>query len=298
MNFSSRDSSERIPSGKIPYTLQNDLMFHKVMHHSEKALTFLISAVKGIPMETIRSVKLLNPVDYDVFDSKELILDVLVELNNLELLDIELQIYTDTDWIMRSLLYLGRTFDSIGFGDAYNLLKPTTLVCIMGYTLFPDTAEFYACYELRNKRNGLPYTSNFQLNVLDLTQVELATQDDISHGLKDWADLFNAETWEELYTLTRKNDVFKEVYEIMRALNTIPQEKTLFEARRRWLEVHNSVISNLEKAQAERDAANAERDAALSSLHAEQQKVAELEATKAELEARIRELTAAAGSDS
>ena len=162
----------------------------------------------------------------------------------------------------------------------------------MGYTLFPDTAEFYACYELRNKRNGLPYTSNFQLNVLDLTQVELATQDDISHGLKDWADLFNAETWEELYTLTRKNDVFKEVYEIMRALNTIPQEKTLFEARRRWLEVHNSVISNLEKAQAE-------RDAALSSLHAEQQKVAELEATKAELEARIRELTAAsAGSDS
>ena len=54
----------------------------------------------------------------------------------------------------------------------------------------------------------------------------------------------------------------------MRALNTIPQEKTLFEARRRWLEVHNSVISNLEKAQAERDTANAERDAALSSLHA------------------------------
>ena len=67
-------------------------------------------------------------------------------------LTIELQIYTDTDWIMRSLLYLGRIFDSIGFGDAYILLKPTTLVCIMGYTLFPNTAEFYACYELRNSK--------------------------------------------------------------------------------------------------------------------------------------------------
>lgn len=281
MNNNPQSSHSTKAAGSIPYTLRNDLMFHKVMQYSNKALTSLVCAIEGIPTDEVRSVRLLNPINYSFFDGKEFILDVLVELNSRKLLVIELQIYHDNNWIMRSLLYLGRSFDSLGFGDQYNKLKPTTMVSIMGYTLFPDAPEFYAHYELRNVRTGRPYTSNFKLNVLDLSKTALATEEDIVSGLKDWAALFNAAEWKELYDLSRKNDAFKEVCTIMEALNTIPQERTIFEAHRRWVEQQSSLTYDLEHTRAELDTTREQLSSAQSRLDFTQSR---LDSTQSKLE--------------
>ena len=283
----------------INFSLKNDLMFHVVMQKSPKALTSLVCALKNLSPGAVRSVCLRNPIIFGSYDeSKEVILDVLVEMNDSEYINLELQIYVDKYWIMRSLLYLARTFDSLRIGQKYKDLKPTTIVCIMGYMLFPEDPEFYARYELKNTRNNRSYTSNFNLNVLDLSRLDLATRKDVSCGLADWARIFNAATWEELYALSKDNEVFMEVYEIMRAAELSPEERTMLEGHRRWLEVHNTLMGDLEDARAELSSTQSRLKTTETALSSTQVKLSSTEAELAaerrlteELRRQIRELT-------
>ena len=54
------------------------------------------------------------------------------------------------------------------------------------------------------------YSSKFAVNVLDLSHIELATQEDKSWGLDFWARLFKAKTWEEMKMIAKDNEYFTE----------------------------------------------------------------------------------------
>ncbi len=49
------------------------------------------------------------------------------------------------------------------------------------------------------------YNDSLQILNINLTKIELATEDDHKYGLVDWARLFKAKTWEELKMLAEKN---------------------------------------------------------------------------------------------
>ena len=130
-------------SGPIETTLKNDMMFHMVMARAEGGLKGLICALKGLREEDVRSVKLLNPISYDDYLEKEIVVDTLVELNNGEILIIELQVRKDPYWIKRSLLYLCRAYDNIkGEQKEFDRLKPTTHIGILDYDLFRSIPSF------------------------------------------------------------------------------------------------------------------------------------------------------------
>ncbi len=222
-------------TGPIDVTLKNDMMFHLVMARSKKALKGLVCSLKGLDPNTVKDVELTNPIDYSMYTTKEIILDVKVSLNNNEIIDIELQMYVNDEWKLRTLLYLCRSFDSIKEGDAYSKLKPTTFIAIMNDPLFPDYPEFYSHYELLNTKNFQPYSSYLKLNVLYLNQTEIATQEDIDNDLVYWAKIFKATNWDELKELCSKNDMFKEVAQVMYKSNVQSQEKTYMEAHEKYL---------------------------------------------------------------
>ena len=54
------------------------------------------------------------------------------------------------------------------------------------------------------------YSDKFQVNVLELKQVELATEEDKKWNLDFWAKLFKARTWEELKMIAKDNEYFTE----------------------------------------------------------------------------------------
>lgn len=68
----------------------------------------------------------------------------------------------------------------------------------LDYTLFLDYPEFYAAYKLTNVKNRNIYSDNFVLNVVDLSRIDLATDEDRKYHIDDWAKLFKAATWEEI----------------------------------------------------------------------------------------------------
>lgn len=51
------------------------------------------------------------------------------------------------------------------------------------------------------------------LSVLDLTRIDLATEEDRQYQIDHWASLFSATTWEELKMLAQDNDYIKEASE-------------------------------------------------------------------------------------
>ena len=276
-------------SGSIEITLKNDMLFHMVMARSERALKGLVCALKGLREEDVRTVRLLNPINYDEYLEKEVVVDTLVEMNNAEILNIELQIRRDKEWIKRSLLYLCRAFDNIkGEDKGYERLKPTTHIGILDHDLFPEHPEFYAKYLLTNVSNGNIYTSIFGMNVLSLNRIGLATEEDRNNKLDYWAKLFRAETWEELKSLAERSEAMSEVAEAMYRVSAEQHNQSILRARRKYEEIHATVVNARDRAEAERDAMAAKLDAAEAKLGATEAKLSAAEEELARLKAELR----------
>ncbi len=264
-------------TGVIEYTLKSDLMFHYVMQKSERALRGLICSLKGISESMIKDIEVLNPIDLNNL-SKETVMDIKLVLNNNEIMNIELQVYTDKYWIQRSILYLCRAYDSIGSGDDYSKIKPSTLFSITDQDLFPENPEFYAEYLLLNTKNHHPYTKNFGIKVLELNHTDIATQKDIDNNLVYWAEIFKADTWEKFRALADGRPDIEEVGYLMLEINADNLAKEKLERQRRYREMmasqytagytdaeekYDVIIAEKDAALADKDAALADKDAAL-----------------------------------
>ena len=280
----SKITSYRDATGIIEYTLKSDLMFHYVMQKSNAALLGLVCALKGIDSSTVKTITVMNPIELNSA-GKETVMDLKLTLNNNEILNIELQVYTYKYWINRSILYLCRAFDSIGNGEDYSKLKPTTHICITDQELFPDNQEFYSSYLLLNTKNHQPYSNNFGIKVLQLSHINNATEDDINNNLVYWAKLFQADTWEDFKALAKDNPAIEEVGDLILELNTDNQAKEILEGQRRYremlasehaggyqeaeekytklLEEKDNALAKKDTALAKKDATIAEKDAAL-----------------------------------
>ena len=223
-------------TGKIEYNLQNDMLFHYVMQQSKEALKGLVCALKGISPSEVMKIHVENPIELNNL-GKATIMDIKLTLNNNEIMNIELQMYSESEWIPRSVLYLCRAYDSIGRGDDYSLLKPTSMYCITDQDLISDAEpEFYAKYQLLNVKTHKKYTDIIGVNVLQLNQTEIATQEDIDNNLVYWANLFKATTWEDFKALAKDNPAIEEVGTMIFELNYDNQAKELLEGQRRYRE--------------------------------------------------------------
>ena len=290
-------------TGIIEYTLTADLVFHYVMQKSEKALINLVCALKGISPDIVQKIIVKNPIDLNK-NAKETVMDLKLILNNNEIINIELQMYMDEYWISRSILYLCRAYDSIGEGEDYSLLKPTTHICITDKDLIESNGEFYSKYLLLNTKTHEPYSTDFGINVLQLNHTDNATQNDIDNNLVYWAKLFKATTWEEFKVLADGNEIIEEVGQLILELNTDDQTKELLEGRRRYREQLatsyaageinatkklNTVIEEKDAIIAEKEATIADNKATIADNKAT---IADKDATIAELQAHIKELEA------
>lgn len=63
------------------------------------------------------------------------------------------------------------------------------------------------------------YSDKFTLSVVDLTQIEKATEEDKSSKIDYWARLFKAQTWEELQMLAQNDEYLQEAATSIRIAN-------------------------------------------------------------------------------
>ena len=222
-------------SGKLRYTLTNDYLFHIVLQKNRKILRGLIRSLLNLNDEEIVDIVLENPITPGVaVNDKTVILDLFITLNNNRKINIEMQILNTKDWPERSLIYLCKSFDNLKEGQDYSEVMPAIHIGILDFTLFPDYPEFYAHYSMKNIINNNIYSDKLLLNVLDLNQIHLATDEDISCGLQYWARLFKAQTWEELQMLASEYKDFEDITDTMQQALADKKTRMECEARERY----------------------------------------------------------------
>ncbi len=242
-------------TGAIDYTLMNDCMFHIVMQSNEKVLRGLACALLRLTPEEVQSITVLNPIELGRGPrDKEYILDVKVMLNSAAVINIELQVRKQDFWDDRSLSYLCRLFGNLESGDDYSDVMPTYHIGILDYTLFPEHPEFYATNKMMNVKKHYIYNDKFTLNVLELNQIELATDEDKKWKLDYWERLFQAKTWEELKMLAQQDTVFMETCETIYQKNQDDVARLWCEASEEAARTARTIQKKHEKALAERDA--------------------------------------------
>ena len=96
---------------------------------------------------------------------------------------------------------------------------PAIHIGFLDFTLHPEKPEFYATYKMLNVKNHLLYSDKFTLSVVNLNQIELATEEDKVYNIDYWASIFKAKTWEELKMLAKDNEYLQEAVESLYVAN-------------------------------------------------------------------------------
>lgn len=190
-----------------------------------------------------------NPIELgEAIDDKTFILDINVLLNNNTIINLEMQVLDLKDWPERSLSYLARSYDNVVKGDEYINVKPVYHIGFLNYTIFPEYPEFFAKYRMMNIKNHNVYTTKFNLCVVDLTKIELATQEDVDTGLVYWTQVFKAKTWEELRQMAERNQELQEATEALYVYNQDDIIKQQCRARQDYYNHERGIQKRLEEA--------------------------------------------------
>lgn len=147
-------------------------------------------------------------------------------------------------------------------GQDYQEIKPAIHIGFLDYTLFDAYPEFYATYKLINVKNHHVYSDNFVLSVVDLSKIELATEEDKAYRIDYWAALFKAKTWEELKMIASTD---KDMEEAARALFLFCTDEQVRKACRDRDEYYQDMAS-YEREIAKKDEEITEKDAMIEKL--------------------------------
>ncbi len=104
-----------------------------------------------------------------------------------------------------------------------------------------------------NQKNHRIYSDKFRLSVLDLTQIDLATEEDRAYQIDRWAALFKATTWEELKMLAKNNQYIKDAVTTIRQLTQEEKIRQQCEAREDYYRRTAGREKLLKKTASERD---------------------------------------------
>ena len=201
-------------SGALIVPMTNDYLFRALLQRNNLVLKGLICALLHMEETDISSVIITNPIRLgDSIDNKTFVLDINVILNQHHIINLEMQVINLNNWQDRSLSYLTRNFDHLKKGEDYQLTHPVIQIGLLDYTLFPEHPEFYSTYQFLNVKNHTLYSDKLRISVLNLSRIDLATEEDKQYQLDHWAALFKAKTWEELQMLAQNNNYFKEASE-------------------------------------------------------------------------------------
>ena len=247
-------------TGPVSIRMTNDYLFRALLQRSNTTLRGLICSLLRLRDNEVISVEIMNPIDLGKsVAAKDFFLDIKVSLNGQIVVQLEMQVINQYNWSERSLSYLCRTFDSLPVGKNYLSAKPVIQIGLLNYTLFPEFPEFYAAYEFRNTKNHHLYSDKLRLCVLDLSRIDLATNEDKLHGIDYWASLFKSTTWEEIKMLAKDNDSISDAASAVYRLSQEEMVRLQCEAREDYYRTQNDLKELMKR----RDIKLAEQDATI-----------------------------------
>ena len=272
-------------TGELRFSMSNDYLFRALMQKDERTLKAIVASFLKVTIESISEIEVTNPILLgEDIDSKEYHLDIRTLLNHEKEVDLEMQVVRHPGWIERTLVYACRAFSELNHGTYYRDAKPVWQISFCDFTLFEDEPGFVSDFMLMNTKNADQiYTDKIRLTHVNLTRIDLATEEDNLYGVTDWARLFKAKSWEELKMLTQENPTMD--YTISSIYQLAEDEKIRNQIYRREENelLHKMIMEDQEKAKAEIEEATAKAEAAIAESKVKDLKIEQLQAKIQEL---------------
>lgn len=206
-----------------------DIVFKQIFSTNEDLLKALLSALLSIPEENIRELHVNNTEMLpDSPDFKYAYLDLNIQVDD-RLVNIELQVENDNDFIDRTLFYWSRLYTrDLKKGHDYDELKQTLSINILDFNLF-DCEEFHSAYKLMEEKRHEVLTDKCAIHFFELKKI--SGDIDARDKMNLWLNYIKAETEEELTMLDNTG-----VPEIKKAVDVIRDLNKDREMRQRALE--------------------------------------------------------------
>ena len=292
-------NSMNIPkNGALLVPMTNDYLFRALLQQNNLVLKGLICALLHMEEADISSVIITNPIRLgDSIDNKTFVLDINVIMNQHHIINLEMQVINLNNWQDRSLSYLARNFDLLKKGEDYQLTHPVIQIGLLNYTLFPKYPEFYSTYQFLNVKKHTLYSDKLRISVLDLSRIDLATEEDRQYQLDYWAALFKAKTWEELQMLAQNNNYFKEASETVYQLTQEEQIRQQCLAREDYNRTMKGIENTFAAQKHEIATLKKDLDDANQQISAQNKQLSEKDAMIASLQAQLAEKNAKVGAE-
>ena len=177
--------------GALGFKMRNDYLFRAFLQCDNESLKALIASLLYVDVSEITSAEITNPIILGASaDDKEIRMDIHVILNKQHPINIEMQTYNRAGWQERSVLYACRGYDSQKHGDSYEEHPGFRQVTFCDYTLFVEHPSFCSTYMLTSTDDPhYIYSDKMSLININMTRIDLATDNDIKFGLVNWAKL-------------------------------------------------------------------------------------------------------------
>ena len=224
-------------TGALPYSMTNDLLCKMLLERNQPVLKALLASMLRIPRDSITDIQILNPYTHgqSVAD-KDVILDLKATINHNLRIDLEIQVAKEVFWRERSILYSGRLFDFLSTGEPYSNLQRSIHIGILGFDLFPEEqAQFYSRFMFMEEKNHKIYSDKLQIVVLQLNQINHATEEDKAHNIHLWARFFKATTWEELNMLAKEDIIFHDAAQTIQQITAEEIHKENLRCREKYI---------------------------------------------------------------
>ncbi|MBQ9118748.1 MAG: hypothetical protein IJY09_01685 [Lachnospiraceae bacterium] len=114
------------------------------------------------------------------------------------------------------------------------------------------------------------FSDKLRISVVDLNQIELASEEDIKYGIDLWARVFKATTWEEVDHLAQNNEYLQETVSAVRQLTEDEKIRQQCQAREYYYFWENFKNQQHQKELADKDALIAKLQTELATLKAKQ----------------------------
>ena len=192
-------------TGPVSIKLTNDYLFKALMQENQNVLKHIICSLLHTAPDNVTNISVDNPIILgERIDNKDVILDINVSFNNGERINLEMQVVNEYNWPERSTYYACRNFTVLNKGEDYDMAKTVYQVGILDFTPIQDHPKLFSVYKLMEVNDHYPYTENFTICTLDLTNIHLADERDREYNIDRWASFFKANTWEDIKMLAEQ----------------------------------------------------------------------------------------------
>lgn len=157
--------------------LKNDVIFKAVFgreaEDSKQALMGMLNLLLDRKDDPIRRITYKNPFNVREIDiQKESVLDIKAETDRMELVDIEMQLLYDNEFMPRNLYYHGGMItQGLAAGEPYGKLKKTISIYILDHIWFKDDDSYHKCFQLREKDSGELLSELLEMHYIELPKV-------------------------------------------------------------------------------------------------------------------------------